>query len=153
MNIIGSRLSSLDLTTALAVGLTVVLFSACGVGGPSSQPSLRATMAGDGGAQAIAVSSGPATIIFEGNITTDNTCQQIRANLGTFSEGRGIVELIIEAETLDNCPNQEVTVWNYLGRMVNVDPGDYDVTMEHQFRNSDRPSAVVFEGTITVPAE
>lgn len=153
MNIIGSRLSASALTAVLAALLTAVLVSACGVGGPSSRPSLRATIAEDGQGQAIEVTSGPETIVFQGSMTTDNTCQQIRAKLDTFSEGQGIVDLVIEAETLEGCPNDQTTTWNYAGRMLSVAAGEYAVTMEHRFRNSDRPSEVVFEGTLTVPAQ
>lgn len=151
MNTTGSPLTPFRLTALLAVGFTVVLVSGCGVGGPSSRPTLAATIAGEGEVQEIDVSSGPETILFEGNITTDNTCQQIRAELDRFNEGQGIVDIAVEAETLSGCPNDEVTTWNYLGRMVAVDPGDYDVTVEHRFTNSDRESAVVFDGTVTVP--
>lgn len=140
-----SRARSLVAAAALLAG--VVLLPGCNdiFGSSDPQPTIQAIVAEEE-PRATAVTGGAGFLRFEGNITTETRCQDLRAKLDRFSESNGVIELRIEASALDPCPDERETVWNYLGSLQAVEPGVYSVTVEHRFQNQDRASKVVFEG-------
>ncbi len=140
--------------SVLAACLAAVSLTGClDIGGPSLTPTLTAGPVSQGGApQPISVSGGVEFVRFLGNITTDNECQKMVPELDRISESQGILELSIIAETIDGCPVQDETTWNYVGQLIGVEAGAYDVKVRHRFLNSARPTEVVFDGPITVAA-
>lgn len=128
-----------------------VLLSGCEdiTGGSNPRPTIQAVKVTDE-ISAFDASGGAGSLRFEGNITTPNDCQQLRAKLDRFSESNGVVDLVVEATAVEPCPNEEETVWNYLGRLNDVEPGTYAVTIEHRFRNQDVASEVVLEKQVEI---
>lgn len=136
---------------ALVLFLLVAVLTACvDLGGPGLTPTLTANKAAEGEAQPVQVSGGVEFVRFVGSIQTDNECQKIIAKLDRISEGQGILELAVVAETLEGCPVNDETTWNYVGQLIGVAAGTYDVTLRHRFENSSRPTKVVFAEPITV---
>lgn len=137
-----------------AAGLVagVVLLAGCdgGIFGSSNpRPTIQAVRA-DQDLRAFDARGGPRFLRFEGNITTPTRCQQLRAKLDRFSESNGVIDLFVEATAVEPCPNEEETVWNYLGNLQDVDPGTYSVTIEHRFKDQDKASEVVFDGQVEI---
>lgn len=117
------------------------------IGSSNPQPTINAVLADE--VREIGVSAGPGFIRFQGHITTVNRCQQLTAELESFSES-AVAEIAVVAEALEPCPNDQETTWNYIGNVQNISAGTYDVTVTHRFENQDLPSQVVFEGQLTV---
>lgn len=135
---------------ALALLASASLLTACSgfLGSASPRPVLNAVIADS--PREIDVVGGAEFIRFEGNITTSSRCQEIRARLDRFSESDGVIDIAVVARELEGCPNQEETTWNYVGNLQGITPGEYAVTVEHRFPESDRSSQVVFDGRLTV---
>lgn len=119
-------------------------------GGDDPRPSFDAVQADSGSVEEHRATAGARTIRFQGNITTDDRCQRMSAQVEEFSSSQGVADIEVLAEGLENCPNEAETTWNYLGRLVDVPSGEYDVTIRHRFENPDRSSQVVFEGQVSV---
>lgn len=129
-----------------------VLLAGCSdpFGSSNPKPTLQAVKAGDNAPRGFDASGGARALRFEGHIVTPNDCQQIRARLDRFSESNGVIDLFVEAEVVDPCPNDLQTTWNYLGRLRDVDAGTYDVTIEHRFKNQEGGSTVVLEEQVEI---
>lgn len=119
-------------------------------GSSNPKPTIQAVKAGDNAPRGFDASGGARALRFEGHIDTPNDCQQIRARLDRFSTSNGVIDLFVEAEVVEPCPNDLQTTWNYLGRLRDVDAGTYDVTIEHRFKNQDVESTVVLEKQVEI---
>ena len=117
------------------------------------RPTFNAVVAGDSAPQAYSASAGSGFMRFRGNVRTENRCQQMKAELDEYSESDGRLGLVVDINTLEPCPNDQETVWNYLITLTDLPPGDYGVSVEHRFEGSGSGSEVVFEGDVTVESD
>lgn len=114
------------------------------------RPTFNAVVAGDSAPQPYSASAGSGFMRFRGNVRTENRCQQMKAELDEYSESDGRLGLVVDINALEPCPNDQETVWNYLITLNDLPPGEYGVSVEHQFDGSGSGSEVVFEGNVTV---
>lgn len=130
------------LTLLAAVGCTGILDSS------APTPTFQAQVAADNAPEPFTPTAGSGFFRFRGHITTPNRCQDMRARLERFSESNGVIELVVDAETIPGCAEGQETLWNYLITLNGVPAGDYSVTVTHVFEDGGT-SEVVFEGDLS----
>lgn len=139
--------------SALVVAAVVVVATGCGDLFSTSTgpvPTFNATVATDSGPQPYVPSVGSEFLRFRGNVTTSTRCQEMKTELDRYSRSDGVIDLVLKIEGVTPCPDQQETLWNYLITLNGLDPGDYTLTVEHQFQDGEGTSGIVFEGGITV---
>jgi len=91
---------------------------------------------------------GTATATVSGQIVGKLPCDEVAGDLK--ASGHGLRLIITLRADRNACNGIQPTTWSYLANVLNVNPGSWDLIVEHHYRGIDGAEGVVLDTVIVV---